>query len=621
MSLLGNHRGGRGRGGFGPRTQDRKYQNGYGPHRHPLPGPQFYQPNPFGYPGPQQNQHAHPANTPVFYNSPYQQGYGHPPRAHPPYNGNFPAGQSLANQTPNSGTPWQGFEWEALNGPHHPFSRERYSQSFPQVDTLPYPHHRLPINGVTDPSRLKTPTRRPHLDNLYEDDVHLDYMDCNFGEPSFDPRGLPRHNTNIGTQPQTKPPRTEHITTTTSKNPSSAKSPHNYLSAAAPPIPLKAPSAKPGQQPIDRVMVLRRRQDAPRMSNTTSSNNNRLYNHQLDFTPSLLSNPPAEYLLDATFWKIDARDAARKAGVTQGKQTATDDQKAPQIPDSDQDLARVKDEASCPPTAGFPKRPRPTSDEKRPLPPTLVEAAVDSRITVGPAPEKPPCSERKPSHGPQSHGPPTRNAGVVRTSCGDATSSEDGMLLDGADATDGLSVMDTGVYESERWGGGRMIPSGLDVARRRDEGAGLSTTRFSSHRATNKPSAPSVDVPASNVPQPEGMQKLASPCTSDSATAPLLPPRPTNVSPGARGLPKGYVLAEDCAQTGKGKLLLLDAPPALLPQRSTRSGKVFKPPGSGSSSDQATEAEGSEEEQAVNRRHRPRGAARKRVLLSEHSDE
>jgi hypothetical protein len=150
---LGNHRGGRGRGGFGQRTQDRKYQNGYGPHRHPLPGPQFYQPNPFGCPAPQQNQHAHahPVNTPMFNNSPYQQGYGHPPRAHPPYNGNFPAGQSLANQNQNSGTPWQGFEWEALSGPHRPFSRERYSQSLPQVDTLPYPHHRLPINGVTGP--------------------------------------------------------------------------------------------------------------------------------------------------------------------------------------------------------------------------------------------------------------------------------------------------------------------------------------------------------------------------------------------------------------------------------------------------------------------------------------
>jgi hypothetical protein len=97
-------------------------------------------------------------------------------------------------------------------------------------------------------------------------------------------------------------------------------------------------------------------------------------------------------------------------------------------------------------------------------------------------------------------------------------------------------------------------------------------------------------------PQPEGTHKLASPCTSDPATTlpfhknlPMCHSAVTKSPakcdalcgvdpPGARGQWKGYVLAEDCPPTGKGKLPLLDAPPALLPQRSTRSGKVFKPP-------------------------------------------
>ena len=49
------------------------------------------------------------------------------------------------------------------------------------------------------------------------------------------------------------------------------------------------------------------------------------------------------------------------------------------------------------------------------------------------------------------------------------------------------------------------------------------------------------------------------------------------------------MLAEDCPPTNKEKLLLLDAPPLLLPQRSTRSGKVFKAPEGegGSSSEQS----------------------------------
>ena len=69
---------------------------------------------------------------------------------------------------------------------------------------------------------------------------------------------------------------------------------------------------------------------------STTSNNNSLYNRQLDFTPSLLSQPPTEYVLDATFRRIEARDAARKMlrekmDAIQTKQTTMDDSKAPSV--------------------------------------------------------------------------------------------------------------------------------------------------------------------------------------------------------------------------------------------------------------------------------------------------
>ena len=62
IALFGSHRGARGRGGFGHRTQDRKYPNSHGPHQHPAPD-QFYTPNPLVYPGPPQNPHLHPRIT------------------------------------------------------------------------------------------------------------------------------------------------------------------------------------------------------------------------------------------------------------------------------------------------------------------------------------------------------------------------------------------------------------------------------------------------------------------------------------------------------------------------------------------------------------------------------
>ena len=142
------------------------------------------------------------------------------------------------------------------------------------------------------------------------------------------------------------------------------------------------------------------------------------------------------------------------------------------------------------------------------------------------------------------------------------------------------------------------------------------------------------DVPedtAVKAPQPAETHKLASPCTS----GPPLPPKLINVPPaatnslancgamrrlGAMGQWKGYVLAENCPPRSKGKLLLLDAPPALLPEGSTRSGKVFKPSASGSSSEQSG-CDDSEEERRVNSSRRSREVARKHVLFSEDSDE
>ena len=58
---------------------------------------------------------------------------------------------------------------------------------------------------------------------------------------------------------------------------------------------------------------------------------------------------------------------------------------------------------------------------------------------------------------------------------------------------------------NERWGGDRMIPSGLEVARRRDESAGFNTTRLLSRRLRKGLQYRLSTSP----PQPEGMHKLA----------------------------------------------------------------------------------------------------------------
>ena len=187
----------------------------------------------------------------------------------------------------NTGTPWQGFDWEVLNGFCHPFSREHYSQSLRQVDTLLLPQNRFRVNAMRHPPRFDVPTRQPDLDNLYEEGVHLDYMDFDPGESNPKPRGFYHHCTNIGTQPQTASSQAKH---TTPKDASSAKPPpsFNRLSTSV------GAASSASLQPIDRVMVLERRPDAPRLSNTgpsTTPNNNSLYNRQLDYTPSLPSQP------------------------------------------------------------------------------------------------------------------------------------------------------------------------------------------------------------------------------------------------------------------------------------------------------------------------------------------
>ena len=192
-------------------------------------------------------------------------------------------------------------------------------------------------------------------------------------------------------------------------------------------------------------------------------------------------------------------------------------------------------------------------------------------------------------------------------------------------------------------GGGRLIPTGLKVARLKDEAVDLNTTKLSNHCVSDKSSVQTVEYPentATNRRQRAETPKLVSPCTSDPAATPPFPQNLTKVGVpavaatlrssrsrvGAKGQWKGYVLAEDCPPTSKGKLLLLDAPPALLPQRSTRSGKVFKPPeGEGRSSSERSGDDDSdsdsEEERRVNRSRRSREVARKHILSSEDSDE
>jgi hypothetical protein len=528
----------------------------------------------------------------------------------------------------------QGFEWEALNGSHGPFSRGRYSQSLPLVDNFHFPYHPPPINGARDPSHFKLPTRQLGLDSLYEDDIHLDYMDYDLEEPILDPRGLP---TKTGGHTKTTRRESGHTTISNSKYTSPAKPPPSSScppasDGAAQSILLKPPFAKPVQQPVDRVMLLQQRPDALRLSNPGSSttlNNNSLYNRQLDFTPSLLSQPPAEYVLDATFWKIEARDTARKTGAIEAKLND------PKVVTSDQQLGwrRVKghkengdpQNTPQPPHAGFLRRSRPSTEDKRSRPPKSKMTAVESCITVK-------TTSEKASYG-SAH-----TAEIFPAPYGDATSSNDSTLLGSLEVANELREADAEVYESEKLGGGRLIPSGFKVARRKDEDIGLDTMKLLSRRVLDEPPVPTTDVPentASNGPQPAETHKLALP--DASATLPL-PQNSTNAPsdattasvkrgaprhgrcPGARGQWRGYVLAGDCPPKSKGKLLLLDAPPTLLPQRSTRSGRVFKPREGGSSSDQASEYHDNEEEKRVNRRRRTRRAAAKRLLAGEDSD-
>jgi hypothetical protein len=490
---------------------------------------------------------------------------------------------------------------------------------------------------VKAPSRFKLPTRQPDLDNMYDDGVHLDYMDCDLGESNPNPRGPPHHSTNIGTQPQAASPQAKH---TTPKGTSSAESRPSFNRpeasvGAALSTSLKPPSAKPVQQPIDRVMVLQQRPDAPRLSNagpSTTPSNNSLYNRQLDFTPSLLSQPPAEYVLDATFRKIEARGAARKLDAMQAKRTTGDDSGAPSVllVTSKQRLGTIREKGHQGNRGSqkmlrqvvIPKLSQPNTAEKRSRPPKLVTTAIGS------------CIKANLTNGPPSHEPSTRTGGAFPSSYGDDTSSDDDIILDGVKVANGLRVMGAEVYESEKWGGGRLIPNGLKVARVKDEAVDLNTAKLSSYRVPDKSSVQAVGAPeniATNGLQPAETHKLGSPCTSGSPATPSLPPAVTKSTAiggglrcgrdvGAKGQWKGYVLAGDCPPTSKGKLLLLDAPPALLPQRSTRSGKVFKPPGGGSSSEQSG-SDDSEEEKRVNRSRRSRRIARKYVLSSEYSDE
>ena len=151
------------------------------------------------------------------------------------------------------------------------------------------------------PPRFEVPTRQPDLDNLYEEGVHLGYMDFDPGESNPKPRGLHHHSTKIGTQPHTASSQAKH---TTPKDTSFAKSPpsFNRLSATV------GAASSASLWPIDRVMVLQRRPDAPRLPHTgplTTPNKNILYNRQLDFTPLLPSNWLFRYLISYSFLRAE----------------------------------------------------------------------------------------------------------------------------------------------------------------------------------------------------------------------------------------------------------------------------------------------------------------------------
>ena len=115
------------------------------------------------------------------------------------------------------------------------------------------------------------------------------------------------------------------------------------------------------------------------------------------------------------------------------------------------------------------------------------------------------------------------------------------MILDGSKDVDGLGVMNTEVDESEKWGGGRLIPSALKVPRLKDEAVDLNTTKLSNHCILVKSFIQAVDVPentAINGARRVETHKLALLCMSDPVATPpfheILPMsicRPWRLSP------------------------------------------------------------------------------------------
>ena len=139
------------------------------------------------------------------------------------------------------------------------------------------------------------------------------------------------------------------ILDTTRQDTSSAKSPpsFNRLSAsvgAASPISLKPPTHQAS------TAAYRSRNGPSTTTRRPSTIEYRSVDHPKQQplqspTPSLLSQPPTENVLDATFRRIEARDAARKMDVIQTKETATDDPKAPSVPPvtSKEELSTIRE--------------------------------------------------------------------------------------------------------------------------------------------------------------------------------------------------------------------------------------------------------------------------------------
>ena len=99
------------------------------------------------------------------------------------------------------------------------------------------------------------------------------------------------------------------------------------------------------------------------------------------------------------------------------------------------------------PPAGLPWWFQPTTrtTEKRSHPPNSVTATVGPCITVKGTPEKASCSEQT------LHEPSAQTGRAFPASDGDNIPSDNDMILDGVKDVDGLGVMDTEVYESEKW--------------------------------------------------------------------------------------------------------------------------------------------------------------------------